>query len=42
MDSKSNVDNTLSGVCTQNAGDHRLDKGSPNWPAMYFLQTKFY
>ena len=29
MDSKSNVDNTLSGVCTQNAGDHRLDQGSP-------------
>lgn len=40
---KSNVDNILSGVCTQNVvGDHHLDQGWPNWPAMYFLQMKFY
>lgn len=43
MNTKSNVDNILSGVCTQSvAGDHHLDQGSPNWLAMYFLQRKFY
>lgn len=43
MNTEYNVDNILSGVCTQSVvGDHHLDQGSPNWPVMYSLQMKFY